>query len=74
MFLRAATHGLLEPLAPWGMHQWLSIYADDVMVFLKLKEVELQCCAEILESFGMASGLRVNFRKSAAMPIQCSTA
>lgn len=57
MFLRAANIGVLEPLAPQGMHQRLLIYADDVMIFLKPKEGELQCCAEILDSFGMASGL-----------------
>ena len=41
MFVRAATLGLLEPLALRGMHKCLLIYADDVMIFLKLREVEL---------------------------------
>lgn len=48
MFVRAATLGLLETLALQGMHQHLLIYVDDVMIFLKPREVELQCCAKIL--------------------------
>ena len=55
-----------------GLSQRLSIFADNIMVFLKPEEVELRACAMILEMFGMASGLRVNLSKSAAVPIHCS--
>lgn len=48
------------------------MFADDVMVFLKPKEVELHTCARVLEMYGIASGLQVNADKSVAIPIHCS--
>lgn len=49
------------------------MFADDVMVFFKPKDLEIRACREILTLFGAASGLIVNLSKSAALPIRCST-
>ena len=54
------------------MRQRLSIFADDVVVFIKPKSTELDICKNILEMFGEASGLRINMGKSVALPIRCN--
>uniref|UniRef100_A0A8R7K072 Reverse transcriptase domain-containing protein n=1 Tax=Triticum urartu TaxID=4572 RepID=A0A8R7K072_TRIUA len=72
LFERATTRGLLEPLAHIGMRQRLSIFADDVVVFIKPKPMELHICKNILVMFGEASGLRINMVKSVALPIRCN--
>ena len=72
LFQRATTSGVLEPLAHTGMRQRLSIFADDVVVFIKPKSTELDICKNILEMFGEASGLRINMGKSVALPIRCN--
>ena len=50
----------------------LLMFADDVMIFLKPNERDMNMCASILTLFGEASGLRVNLAKSAVYPIRCS--
>uniref|UniRef100_A0A8R7TQP3 Reverse transcriptase domain-containing protein n=1 Tax=Triticum urartu TaxID=4572 RepID=A0A8R7TQP3_TRIUA len=72
MFELATTRGLLAPLARTGLHHRLSMFADDVMIFLKTNERDLSTCASLLTLFGEASGLRVNLAKSAVYPIRCS--
>lgn len=72
LFSRAASLGMFEPLANIALKQRVSMFADDVMLFIRPREVELRACAQILHDFGLASGLRVNFQKSAALPIRCS--
>lgn len=47
------------------------MFADDVMLFIKLNALDLQACAMLLQIFGEASGLSVNLSKSAALPIRC---
>lgn len=63
---------MLTPLARVGLMQRVSIFTDDVMVFVKPSEIELQMCGAILEAFGTTAGLRVNWTKSSAMPIRCA--
>lgn len=50
----------------------VSMFADDVMIFIKPQDIELRTCSRILELLGEASGLKVNLLKSAAIPIRCS--
>jgi hypothetical protein len=49
----------------------VSIYADDVVLFLKPRMEELFLVKEILKIFGTASGLVTNVRKCSITPIQC---
>ena len=72
LFERATRRGVLEPLARTSMKQRLSIFADDVVVFIKPKLVELEACKNILDLFGEAFGLRINMMKSTALPIRCN--
>lgn len=54
---------MFEPLDRCGVRHWLSLYLDDVVVFLRPKESELLATKEILVLFGDASGLVDNLQK-----------
>ena len=47
------------------------MFADDVALFIRPVEEELQVTKEILNDFGMASVLRTNLNKRSIFPIQC---
>lgn len=73
MFELVMTRGLLAPLARSRLKNRLSMFAHDVMIFVKPNEMDLNTCSSLLRVFGEALGLRVNLNKSVAYPIQCST-
>jgi hypothetical protein len=50
--------------------QWTSIYADDVVMFIKPTVSDLVAARETLKIFGTASGLRMNYIKSSATLIR----
>jgi hypothetical protein len=52
----------------------VSLYAVDVSIFARPDEMEIRVVRGILDFFGGASGLQVNFGKSSMVPIQCSEA
>jgi hypothetical protein len=52
--------------------QRVSIYADDVVLFFKPERREMLAIKHILQIFGEASGLKVNFRKTTATLIRGS--
>lgn len=56
LFRLAADMQVLAPLARDGLKQRLSIFADDVIVFLKPIISDLSACLSILKLFGVASG------------------
>jgi hypothetical protein len=72
LFRAAERTGGLVSLHTIGLKHRVSLYADDVVIFARPDEVELQVVRRILDLFGGASGLRVNFGKSSMVPIQCS--
>jgi hypothetical protein len=63
MFSTAMQSGALPPL-PVGIKHHVSLYAEDVVVFARPVAAELKVVRGILECFGEASGLHVNFAKS----------
>ena len=69
LFIKAESEGLLLPLLSTG--QRLSLYADDVALFIRSNEQDLQLTKNILAVFGEASGLQTNLQKSCVIPIQC---
>jgi len=69
LFMKAEAEGLLLPLHSTG--QRLSLYADDVALFIRSEEDDLQITKNILQVFEKASGLRTNLQKSCVIPIQC---
>lgn len=69
LFLKAETEGLLQPLHSTG--QRMSLYADDVALFIRPEEDDLQLTKNLLYVFGVASGLQTNLHKSCVIPIEC---
>jgi hypothetical protein len=72
LFVKASEVGLLQPLSNWTAGQRLSLYADDVALFIKPLEDELNATMAILNAFGQASGLQTNLNRSCIIPIQCA--
>ena len=72
---------LCSPWTRWGASsavRWSStsygrstLYADDVILFCHPSPEDTLAVKEILQLFGRASGLRVNFQKSTATLIRC---
>ena len=71
---RATACGLLSPLADTGLRHRTSIYADDVVTFLRPLERDLRVVAQLLDDFGLVSGLRANLEKCSAHLIRCGEA
>jgi len=69
LFMKAEAEGLLLPLHSTG--QRLSLYADDVALFIRSEEDDLQITKNLLQVFEEASGLRTNLQKSCVIPIHC---
>ncbi|WVZ92630.1 LOW QUALITY PROTEIN: hypothetical protein U9M48_038679, partial [Paspalum notatum var. saurae] len=68
---RASDAGLLQPILARGATQWVSLYADDVVLFLQPCTDDLILTKEILRIFGEASGLVTNISKCSVTPIHC---
>lgn len=62
--------GVLSSLCGITLMQRVSIYVDDVALFIKPTEQDLNFVRMALHVFGEASGLRVNYRKSLAIVIR----
>jgi hypothetical protein len=72
LFIKAEEAGLLQQLAARRQLHRVSIYADDVALFLHPTVDEISITLDILQLFGSASGLKNNVQKSNVYPIQCS--
>jgi hypothetical protein len=71
MINKAVEENLLQPLARRSLQHRISIYADDVVIFLKPIAEDINLILGILDLFGTASGLKTNVQKSSVLPIQC---
>lgn len=69
IFTKAESEGLLLPLH--STSQRLSLYADDVALFIRPEEADLQLTKNLLKIFGEASGLQTNLQKSCVIPMHC---
>jgi len=49
----------------------VSLYADDVFLFLRPEAADISVTLDILNLFGEASGLRTNLQKCSVLPIRC---
>jgi exonuclease III len=72
LFEKASVEGLLQPLSTRNIHHRVSLYADDVVLFLRPVAADLQMVDALLQLFGTAAGLRTNIQKSSISPIHCS--
>jgi mannosylglycoprotein endo-beta-mannosidase len=66
----ASCESLLQPLVAHHVQHWISFYADDVILFLRLTRNDICLIKHLLEVFGHASGLNTNLEKSSVTPIQ----
>ena len=67
---KAAREGVLSSFSGIKDTQRLSIFADDVALFIRPSVPALACVREALNIFGLASGLRINYRKTSAILIR----
>lgn len=51
----------------------ISLYADDVLLFLSNPEISIVRIVEIIGTFGQFSGYKINYSKSEAMPLTLHT-
>lgn len=72
LFDKAGRMGLLHALDNSNVKNRVSIYVDDVVMFIKLAEEDLSCTKVILDGFGEASGLLANMQKNYVIPIRCN--
>jgi len=72
MVQKAAADGMLQPLARRALQHRISLYADDVVIFLKPTTEDMDITLDILHLFGKASGLVTNIQKSSVLPIRCN--
>jgi hypothetical protein len=63
---------MLTPLRDRTARLRLSLYADDVAVFLNPIKEDVDTLINIMQRFGEATGLRININKSTVAPIQCA--
>jgi len=64
MFTRASEVGLLLPLSSRPIQHRISLYADDVAIFLRPNAADINLSLQLLDLFGEAAGLRTNVQKS----------
>jgi hypothetical protein len=72
LFNLAENRGLLHSLEGANIRSGLSIYADDVVLFVQPFEEDFQCVKTFLDCFGSATGLVSNLQKSFVIPIRCN--
>lgn len=68
---KAQRNNILSPLGNQLVKHRASIYADDVIIFLKPEMHDFGVVTEVLKLFGEATGLITNLAKSKILPIRC---
>jgi hypothetical protein len=69
LFDLATADGTLTPIQHSAARVRMSLYADDVAIFLNPDKEEIKETNDILEVFGSVLGLITNKEKSAVYPI-----
>jgi hypothetical protein len=70
LMIKATEDNLLTRLRGFSALQRTSIYTDDVVLFIKPMLPDLTAIKSVLQIFGVASGLHINYRKSSATLIR----
>jgi hypothetical protein len=73
MFSLANMMGLISSLCSPSMHHRVSLYMDDLVVFVVLVEHDIHVVHAILDIFARASGHRTNVGKCQFTPIRCGS-
>jgi hypothetical protein len=69
---KAADKQLLQPLARRALQHRISLYADDVVLFLRPLGSDIEITLDILQLFGSAYGLTTKLQKSSVLHIRCN--
>ncbi|XP_010240795.1 uncharacterized protein LOC104585565 [Brachypodium distachyon] len=72
LLLRATELGGLSPLPLLEASMRASLYADDAIIFINPIQQDVRCALNLIDEFGLASGLRINIGKCSVAPIRCS--
>ncbi len=62
-------HPNIAPIVIEGRPQHLSLYADDILLYVSNPELSIPPLLELIEKFGSLSGFTINWEKSELMPI-----
>jgi hypothetical protein len=73
LITKAAGVGLLQPLSSRSIQHRVSLYANDVVLFFRPLQSDINLILEILHLFGQAARLKTNIQKSSVVPIQCDS-
>lgn len=60
---------LISGILVGGREHKITLYADDVLMFLSRPETSIPCLTKLISSFGAFSGYKINLGKSEAMPL-----
>jgi hypothetical protein len=71
LFNKAEEGGLLQQLSRGKRLHRISMYADDVVLFLHPAPFDISVTLEMLQLFGDASGFYNSAQKSSIFPIRC---
>jgi hypothetical protein len=71
MFSKVVADDMLQPQARRVLPQRISLYADDVVMFIRHKESDIALTMDILHLFGIASDFKTNLQKSNVLLIRC---
>jgi hypothetical protein len=69
LITQACTDSLLRPMEPHGVSFRCSLYADDVILFIRPTSQEAVAIKELFTIFEEATGLRTNLAKCSITPI-----
>lgn len=72
LFDKAKECGILDPFRnKHSIPQRMSVYADDVIVFLKAQHEDVAAAKLLLDIFSCSLGLKCNLSKSSLSPVFC---
>ena len=63
--------GILSRVSRDKTRLHVSMYVDDIVIFLKLAKHEVEALKSLLHSFGEVTGMRKNVHKTSVVPIRC---
>ena len=69
---KASEEELLRPLSGRALQHHISLYANDVVIFLQPSINDIRLTLDFLQLFGEASGLKTKVQKSTVLPIHCT--
>jgi hypothetical protein len=72
LFRLGTQEGILQPIHQRHVCFTVSLYAEDVGLFVGSNPHDIRVVREILDNFGGASGLQFFLGKSKAFPVRCA--